>query len=121
MPYLASSFNVGSVFGELTDGGLNFRTIASDTFLYTSTILICKGDASSASIIWHYSINADLLPSVEQTAAYMSTDTGVSWLSVDNAKQGYYQCQIDSTNIYTVGVYNDGETTGNGHYFHVKF
>ena len=109
---LALFINVDSVFGELTDGSLNFRTIASDTFLYTSTILICKGDANSAPIIWHYSINANLLPSVQQTATYMSTETGVSWLSVDNAKQGYHQCQIDGTHKYTVGVYNNEETTG---------
>ena len=111
-PTLALFINVDSVFGELTDGGLNFRTIAADTFLYTSTILICKGDVNSAPIIWHHSINANLLPSVQQTATYMSTETGVSWLSVDNTKQGYYQCQIDGTHKYTVGVYNNEETTG---------
>ena len=106
MPSLVSHFNVGPVFGELTDGGFNFRTLTADTFLYASTILICKGDTNSSTITWRYSTEADLSFSIQQTAAYTSTETGLSWLSVDNTQQGYYQCQIDTLITYTVGVYN---------------
>ena len=67
---------------------------------------------NSAAITWQYSINADLSSSEVLTATYLSTQTGVSWYSVDNTKQGYYQCYIDSTNRYTVGVYDTQKTTG---------
>ena len=84
--------------------------------MYSSTILACKGDVNSAAIIWKYSIEVDVSSSEVLTATYMSTQTGVSWLSVDNTKQGYYQCYIDSTNIYTVGVYDTLKTTGREYY-----
>ena len=84
--------------------------------MYNSTILACKGDVNSPTIIWQYSVNADLSSSEILTATYVSTQTGVSWLSVDNTKQGYYQCYIDSTNIYTVGVYDAQKTTGREYY-----
>ena len=80
--------------------------------MFNSTILACKRVINSAVIAWQYSINADLSSSEVLTATYMSTQTGVSWLSVDNTKQGYYQCYIDSTNRYTVGVYDTQKTTG---------
>ena len=99
-------------FGELIDGGLNFNLSTGNTFFYNSTILACKGDVNSASIAWQYSVNADLSSSELLKATYMSTQTGVSWLSVENTKQGYYQCYIDSTNNYTVGVYDTQKTTG---------
>ena len=98
-------------FGELTDEGQNFRSLTGNTFMYNSTTLVCK-DVNSGAITWQYSINADLSSSEVLTATYMSTQTGVSWLAVDNTKQGYYQCQIDSTSRYTVGVYNRQKTTG---------
>ena len=100
------------MFGELIDQGLNFRPLTGNIFLYNSTILACKGDVNSAVITWRYSINANLSSNEILTATYMSTQIGVSWLSVDNTKQGYYQCYIDSTNRYTVGVYDTQKTTG---------
>ena len=84
--------------------------------MYNSTILVCKGDVNSAAITWQHSVNADLSSSEVLTATYMSTQTGVSWLSVDNTKQGYYQCYIDNTNRYTVGVYDAQKTTGRYYY-----
>ena len=99
-------------FGELIDGGLNFNLLTENTFLYYSTILACKRDVNSAAIAWQYSVNADLSSSEVLTATYMSTQTGVSWLSVHNTKQGYYQCYIDSTNRNTVGLYDTQKTTG---------
>ena len=81
--------------------------------MYNSTILACKGDVNSAAITWQYSVNANLSSSEVLTATYMSTQTGVSWLSVNNTKQGYYQCYIDITNRYTVGVYDPQKAIGN--------
>ena len=92
---------------------MNFRLVIGSIFIFESTTLACKGDVNSGAITWQYSVNSDLSSSEVLTATYMSTQTGVSWLSVDNTKQGYYQCQIDSTNKYTVGVYNiSHKTTG---------
>ena len=91
---------------------MNFRLVTGSIFIFESTTLACKGDVNSGAITWLYSVYADLSSSEMLTATYMSTQTGVSWLSVDNTKQGYYQCQIDSTKRYTVGVYNSQKTTG---------
>ena len=110
------NFDLVNIFGELINGSLNFRPLTGNIFLYISTILACKGDMNSASITWHYSVNADQSSSEVLTATYMSTQTGVSWLSVNNTKQGYYQCYIDSTNRYTVGVYDTQKTTGREYY-----
>ena len=107
-----SNFDLGNIFGELTEEGVNFRSLMRDIFLYNSTTLVCKGGTHSNAITWLYSVNSNLSASEVLTATYMSTETGVSWLSVNNSKQGYYQCQIDSTNINTVGVYNSQEITG---------
>ena len=92
---------------------MNFNLLTGNTFLYYTPTLACKRDVNSAAITWQYSVNnADLSSSEELTATYMNTQTGVSWLSVDNTKQGYFQCYIDSTNRYTVGVYDTQKTTG---------
>ena len=63
-------------------------------------------------IAWKYSKNSDLSSHEDLNATYSSTETGLSWLDVDNTKQGYYQCQISSSS-YTVGVYDTSVTTGN--------
>ena len=91
---------------------MNFNLLTGNTFLYDSHTLACEKDVNSAAITWRYSIRADLSSIEVLTATYMSTQTGVSWLSVENTKQGYYQCYIDSTNRYTVGVYDTQKTTG---------
>ena len=104
------------MFGELIDQGLNFRPLTGNIFLYNSTIFACEGDVNSAAITWQYSVNADLSSSEVLEATYISTQTGVSWLLVHNTKQGYYQCYIDSTNRYTVGVYDTQKTTGIEYY-----
>ena len=111
-----SNFNLVNIFGELTDRNLNFRPLTGNIFLYNSTILACKGDVNSAAIAWQYSVTVDLSSNEVLEATYMSTQTGVSWLSVDNTKQGYYQCYIDSINRYTVGVYDTQKTTGREYY-----
>ena len=91
---------------------MNFRLLTGNVFIFESTTLACKGEVNSSVITWRYSVNADLSSSGEITATYVSTETGVSWLEVDNSKQGYYQCQIDSTSINTVGIYDIQKTTG---------
>ena len=106
-----------------------FRPLMGDIFLYNSTTLACKGEAHPNAITWLYSVNANLSASEVLTPTYLSTETGVSWLSVNNTKQGYYRCQITGTNIYTVGIYNTELTTGitcccyeqNESYFTIKF
>ena len=112
---MKSICNIVHIFGELTDRSLNFRSLTENTFLYDSTTLACKGDVNSGAIMWLYSIKADLSSSDVLTATYVSIQTGVSWLAVVNTKQGYYQCCINSTNRYTVGVYNTLTTTGKIH------
>ena len=110
------NYDLVNIFGELTDESLNFRQLPGNIFFYNSTILAYKGDVNSAPIAWQYSVNVDLSSSEVLTATYMSIQTGVSWLSVVNTKQGYYQCYIDSTHRYTVGVYDTQKTTGREYY-----
>ena len=62
-------------------------------------------------ITWRFSKNSDLSVHKNLTVTHSSTETGLSWLNVDNTKQGYYQCQISSL-FYTVGVYDTSVTTG---------
>ena len=125
-----TNFDIVNIFGRLTDGGLTFDPFIRDTFLYNiSTKLACMNTENSDAITWQYSSNADLSTSEEITPTYLSTETGVSWISVDNSKQGYYHCQIDNTNRYTVGIYNTELTTGitcccyehNDSYFTINF
>ena len=105
--------NIDGRFGRLINGGKNFQELSGNTFFFNSSLtLVCGGDVNSAAITWQYSVNVDLSSSEVLTANYMSTQTGISWLSVDNTKQGYYQCYIDSTNSYTVGLYDTQKTTG---------
>ena len=92
---------------------MQFRPLVGDIFLYNSTTLACKGEVNSGAITWLYSVNAELSSREVLNATYLSTQTGVSWLLVNKTKQGYYQCQINGTNRYTVGVYNVSKgTTG---------
>ena len=78
--------------------------------MYNSTTLVCRGDINSSAITWQYSINADLSSSEMLATTYMSTQTGVSWIALNNSKQGYYQCIISKR--YTIGVFNTKKTTG---------
>ena len=98
------------MFGELIDDGLNFNPL-DNIFLYNSLTLACGGEENDV-ITWRFSENADLSSHEDLTATYSSMEFGLSWLDVDNTKQGYYQCQISSSS-YTVGVYDTSVTTGN--------
>ena len=94
----------------MIDGGLNFSPL-DNIFLYNSLTLACGGQENDV-IIWKFSENVDLSSHEDLTATYINFQTGLSWLDVDNTKQGYYQCQISSSS-YTVGVYDTSVTTGN--------
>ena len=80
-------------------------------FIYKSLTLVCGGQENDV-ITWRFSENSDLSSDEALTATYSNTGTGLSWLNVENTKQGYYQCQISSSS-YTVGVYDTSVTTGN--------
>ena len=82
-----------------------------NVFLYNSLTLACGGQNNDV-ITWKFSENSDLSSHEDLNATYSSMETGLSWLDVDNTKQGYYQCQISSSS-YTVGVYDTSVTTGN--------
>ena len=79
--------------------------------MYNSLTLACGGEENDV-ITWKFSQNSDLSTHQDLTSTYSSMETGLSWLDVDNTKQGYYQCQISSSS-YTVGVYDTSVTTGN--------
>ena len=98
------------MFGELIDDGLNFNLLDNNVFLYNSLILACGGQENNV-ITWRFSEYSNLSSHEDLTATYSSTETGLSWLDVNNTKQGYYQCQINSSS-YTVGVYDTSVTTG---------
>ena len=98
-------------FGELFNEGLDFQTINSNTFLFNSLTLACGGDEST-TVSWKYSQITDFTTSEELTATYSSSETGLSWLDIDNSKQGYYQCQIGNGIRYTIGLYDQTITTG---------
>ena len=80
--------------------------------MFNSLTLACGGEEIDV-ITWKFSLNSDLTSEEVLTAAYSGVGSGLSWLGVDNTKQGYYQCQINSTLSYTVGVYDISVTTGN--------
>ena len=96
----------------MINGGLEFNPLGANTFLYRSLTLACGGQENDV-ITWRFSDNSDLSSDEGLTATYSDTGTGLSWLNVENTKQGYYQCQIRSSS-YTVGVYDTSVTTGNG-------
>ena len=100
------------MFGELIDDGSNFNLLDNNIFLYTSLTLACGGQENNV-ITWKFSEYSNLSSHEDLTATYSNMETGLSWLDVDNTKQGYYQCQISSSS-YTVGVYDTSVTTGNG-------
>ena len=102
--------NLGDTFGELINGRLNFNPLDNNVFLCNSLTLACGGQENDV-ITWKFSQNADLSSHEDLNATYSSMETGLSWLDVDNTKQGYYQCQISSLS-YTVGVYDAFVTTG---------
>ncbi|KAI6647144.1 hypothetical protein LOD99_8880 [Oopsacas minuta] len=104
-----SSVTTGASFGELINEGLDFQPMSGNTFLYQSLTLACGGDEDNA-IVWNFSENSNLSNSEELTATYNSTQTGFSWLDIYNTRQGYYQCQIDDTNSYTIGLFNQTTT-----------
>ena len=72
---------------------------------------ICGGEEST-TILWKYSQTSDFTTIEELTATYSSSETGLSWLDVDNSKQGYYQCQIGNGIRYIIGLYDQTITTG---------
>ena len=82
-----------------------------NAFLFNSLTLACGGEEST-TISWKYSQISDFTTSEELTATYSSSETGLSWLDVDNSKQGYYQCQIGNGIRYIIGLYDQTITTG---------
>ena len=91
-------------FGHLVNGRLNFEALQNETILQGSLTLVCMGDENSV-IKWIYSQNLDLSSSEEVNATYYIREYGLSWLKVDDSKQGVYKCQINDIS-YTVGLYH---------------
>ena len=108
---MSAAYSIVERFGELINEGLDFQTMNRNTFLFNSLTLACGGEEST-TISWKYSQISDFTTSEELTATYSSSETGLSWLDVDNSKQGYYQCQIGNDNIYIIGLYDQTMTTG---------
>ena len=79
--------------------------------MFNSLTLACGGQENDV-ITWKFSQNSDLTSHEDLVAAYSDIRAGLSWLDVENTKQGYYQCQISSS-YYTVGVYDTSVTAGN--------
>ena len=90
-------------FGQLVNGGLNFKVLQNGTVLNGSLTLVCKGDGISETQ-WIYSQNLDLSNNQEINATF-NIQTELSWLNVDDSKQGVYKCQINDTTSYMVGLY----------------
>ncbi|KAI6658177.1 Macrophage mannose receptor 1 [Oopsacas minuta] len=104
-----STITIVGRFGELTNERFDFQLIKSNTFLFTSLTLACGSNENNV-IVWNYSVNSDLSNGEVLTAIYSSTENGLSWLTVDIYKQGYYQCQTNSL-TFTIGLYNTSLTT----------
>ena len=85
--------------------------------MFNSLTLACGGEENDA-ITWKFSLNSNLTSNEVLTATYSGMGSGLSWLEVDNTKQGYYQCQISSLS-YTVGVYDTSVTTGNDNFIYL--
>ena len=92
-------------FGQLVNGGLDFEALQNDTILQGSLTLVCIGDGTSV-IKWIYSQNLDLSNSEKVDATYYNREYGLSWLKVDDSKQGVYKCQINDKS-FTVGLYRE--------------
>ena len=90
-------------FGQLVNGGLDFEVLQNGTILQGSLTLVCRGDGTSETQ-WIYSQNLDLSNNQEINATF-NIQTGLSWLKVDDSKQGVYKCQINDTTSYMVGLY----------------
>ncbi|KAI6657349.1 RyPTPR4a [Oopsacas minuta] len=105
----SSIITTGASFGELINEGLDFQSMSGNRFLYQSLTLACGGDEDNA-IVWKFSENSDLSNIEELTTTNNSTQTGISWLDIYNTRQGYYQCQIDDINSYTIGLFNQTTT-----------
>ena len=90
---------------------MDFQTINGNTFFFNSLTLACGGEEST-TISWKYSQISDFTTSEELTATYSNSETGLSWLEVNNSKQGYYQCQFGNGIRYIIGLYDQTMTTG---------
>ena len=92
-------------FGQLVNGGLDFESLQNGTISQGSLTLVCRGDGTSV-IKWIYSQNLDLSDNEEVNATYYNREYGLSWLKVNDSKQGVYKCQINDKS-YTVGLYRN--------------
>ena len=79
--------------------------------MFSSRTLACGGGENS-TISWEFIQISGFVTSEELIATYSSSETGLSWLEVDNSKQGYYQCLIDDVVKYTIGLFDQTTTTG---------
>ena len=96
-------------FGRISNGGMKFEELISNTLFYESQTFACGSDGSS--VAWRYSQNSDLSNSeiLQESCNHLN----YSWLEVDNTKQGYYQCEILSVSLsHKIGVYDTNLTTG---------
>ena len=98
-------------FGKLTDGGLGFEELTPNTFLFDSLTLACGSDGSN-NIHWIYS-QYNTIQGLGVSATYNNAQLGLSWLSINITKQGYYGCSIVGQNHKEVGVFDPSLTTGN--------
>ena len=82
--------------------------MAGNTFFYQSQTLVCGSDGSP--VVWKYSQNSDISDGsiLTETSNYVD----FSWLDVDITMQGYYQCMVNDSISFTVGVYDTTSTTG---------
>ena len=92
-------------FGQLVNGGLDFKALQNDTILQGSLTLVCMGDGTSV-IKWTYCQNLDLSDNEKVNATYYNREYGLSWINVNDSKQGVYKCQINDKSI-TVGLYRN--------------
>ena len=87
---------------------MKFEELTGNMFIYQTQTLVCGSDGSP--VVWRYSQNSDLSDGIILTETSYYVD--FSWLDVDDIMQGYYQCMINDSISYTVGVYDTTLTTG---------
>ena len=82
---------------------MDFELLQNDIILQESLTLVCRGDETSV-MKWIYSQNLDLSGNEEVNATYYNREYGLSWLNVDDSKQGVYKCQINDKS-YMIALY----------------
>ena len=96
-------------FGRLTDGGLKFKELSPNNFLFDSLTLVCGSDGSPIYRTYRQ-YNTDKRDT--ELATFEDTQLGLSWLTINKSKQGYYGCVIDEMYSKEIGVFDLSLTTG---------